>query len=74
MLIGTTNFPQHVTKIVHSYKTGDSLHGQDPARLPDTLYGGLILDLPLIEIRDYLERRLAMANLLDDDYLASFME
>jgi len=37
VLIGTANFPQHVAKVVHSYKTGDSLHEQVAFKLPDTL-------------------------------------
>ena len=73
-MLGTSNFPLHVTKVVHAYKTGDSLHGLEPVRLPDTLIGGLILDLPLTNIKGYLEGKLAMNNLLDDDYLLSFLE
>ena len=74
VMLGTTNFPLHVTKVVHTYRTGDSLHGSEPLRLPETLFGGLILDMPLTNIKGYLEGKLAMNNLLDDDYLLSFLE
>ena len=73
-MIGTSNFPQHVNKIVQSYKTGDSLHGTEYIRPPAEVHGGLILNLPLVDVKEYLERKLAMANLLADDYLITYLE
>ena len=56
VVIGNSNFPSHIAKVVHAYKTGDVLHSttQRP-KLKAELHGGLIIDMPLTDIKTYLE-------------------
>ena len=73
-MFGTSNFPTHVTKVVHAYKTGDLLHATTYPRHLEVLKGGLILDLPQVNVQEYLQRKLALEHFLDDEYLTSFLQ
>lgn len=74
VMIGNSNFPTVVNKVVHSYKTGDMLHSKEYLKVSPNLYGGVILDLPQFNIQEYLERRLAAVHLQEDEYLSAYLE
>jgi hypothetical protein len=60
--------------VTHSYRTGDFLNAQEFPRLPEEMIGGIIINMPLINIAADLDKQLAVTHLLDDNYLASYLE
>ena len=73
VVIGT-NFPSHVKQLKLEYNTGEMLNAQNfPADL-NKMVGGLILNLPLLSIEQYLAAHLDIGWILSDDELVQFLE
>jgi hypothetical protein len=51
VLIGNEAFPPQIAKRIITYATGDFLNNQEYPKLPGALRGGLVINLPLVEIR-----------------------
>ncbi len=63
------NFPSHVKQLKLEYNTGEMLNAQNfPVDL-NKMVGGLILNLPLLNIEQYLTLHLDIGWILSDDEL-----
>jgi hypothetical protein len=55
VLLGNSDFPSLIAKRTLTYKTGQFLNSQEYPKLAENLRGGLIIKLPLTDIRQELE-------------------
>ena len=67
-------FPQHVKFTKTNYRSGELLNNQDFPKSLDDLAGGLIINMPLIGIKQFLGLSMQLSNLMSDSDLIDFLE
>ena len=73
VVIGTS-FPIKVNKLKVEYIGGDLLNKQDFPKQLKKVAGGLIIDLPLVGIKDTLSQMISIENLQDDESMIKYLE
>lgn len=61
------NFPLQVKATKLEYMTNAFLNNQQFPQLPADLQGGLILQMPLTQIKEYLDGKIEVEQLMSDD-------
>ena len=73
VVIGT-EFPRLVNKMKVDYIGGDFLNKQDFPKKLESIQGGVILNLPLVGIKDTLTQMIDLGNMMSDGELLAYLE